>query len=111
MQGIRGFYDLLHGPAGPRVCTGTACRFGGGPQLDPGSRIGSVHCLGRCYDPPARTDGEPTPIPRRSLVDSPVVLRHLVEGASSGGREDYDLPDGETILRAVADTGLRGRGG
>ena len=47
----------------------------------------------------------------RSLVDPPVVLRHLVGAARPDVAEDYELPDGAAILAAIERSGLRGRGG
>ena len=44
-----------------------------------------------------------------NLVDPPIVLRHLL--GECRPREDYDLPDGVTILERVEQSGLRGRGG
>lgn len=118
-EGVRSFYDDLHGQPGPAVCTGTACHFAGGRPL-PGER--EVHCLGRCYEAPARStplsatttatasETVPTPIPRQALVE-PVTLRHVLGRGSSDPLADYDLPPGPEILAAVEASGLRGRGG
>jgi NADH:ubiquinone oxidoreductase subunit F (NADH-binding) len=105
VDAIRSFYDLLSEPDAPHTCVGTACWL----AADSGSDIRSVHCLGRCYEAPARSDEASTPIPRISLVDPPIVLRHLL--GECRPREDYDLPDGVTILERVEQSGLRGRGG
>ncbi len=112
VRGLTTFYDLLHGQAARR-CTGTSCTFpggvpGGGPPIAEGAH---VHCLGHCYAPPASTEREAGPIPRRSLVNPPVVLRHLLAGHARLRREDYSLPGGLAILEAVERSGLRGRGG
>ncbi len=114
-EGIRTFYDALAERGASGVCAGTACRFHGGPALaERLSRTGAVrpvHCFGRCYAPPA-SELEPSapPIPRLSLVDPPVVLRHVMNGPAAE-HHDYELPDGPTILAAVEASGLRGRGG
>ncbi|HEX9104664.1 MAG TPA: NADH-ubiquinone oxidoreductase-F iron-sulfur binding region domain-containing protein, partial [Polyangia bacterium] len=102
----------LHAPAGPMVCDGTSCHFAGAALPD---GVAPVRCLGRCYEPPATSATRPGPIPRRALVEEPVVLRHLVDGdGAADARDDYAdyaLPDGDTILDAVIASGLRGRGG
>ena len=49
VEGIRGFYDELHGPRDV-TCTGTACHFAGDRSEHPEG----VHCYGRCYEAPAR---------------------------------------------------------
>jgi NADH:ubiquinone oxidoreductase subunit F (NADH-binding) len=106
LDGVSSFYDYLD--AGERVCTGTACRFAGGTPVE-GT---PVHCLGRCYEAPV-TSREPSgPIPRLSLVERPVILRHLVEGTRPDPAGEYTaLPDPVSILDAVIASGLRGRGG
>lgn len=105
VEGIRGFYDQLQGPAGP--CTGTACHFAGDRRED----AEGVHCYGRCYEAPALAAAPAGPIPRQSLAPTPVVLRHLLGADSAGPLADYQLPSGDDILEAVAKAGLRGRGG
>jgi NADH:ubiquinone oxidoreductase subunit F (NADH-binding) len=50
-------------------------------------------------------------IPRRSLADPPAVLRHLIAGAATDPFEDYELPDGASIMASIERSGLRGRGG
>lgn len=110
VRGVRTFYDQLHGDlAVPAACVGTACWLAsGGARLSPPHR--PAHCLGRCFEAPVRSDsGTEGPIPRRSLVEPPVVLRHLLSGSDSSS--DYSLPSGEQILEAVTASGLRGRGG
>ena len=76
VDGVAGFYDLLHGSQGERVCTGTACAFAGGSQR--GLEGEGVRCLGRCYAAPTRTSVHPPRAPMRSLTQDPVVLRHLL---------------------------------
>jgi len=108
LDGLRTFYDQVEGASVPHVCTGTACHFARrhaaqGPE---------VHCLGRCYEAPVSSDSESAPIPRQSLVPTPVILRHLVAGARPAPELEYcALPDGDAILDAVIASGLRGRGG
>jgi NADH:ubiquinone oxidoreductase subunit F (NADH-binding) len=106
MEGIRSFYDQLHVSATAASCTGTACHFAG----DRAPAAEGVHCYGRCYEAPVRGGGVAGPIPRASLVEEPVVLRHLLGEADDRFR-DYDLPPSGEILHAVAASGLRGRGG
>jgi NADH:ubiquinone oxidoreductase subunit F (NADH-binding) len=84
-------------------------------------RIEDVVCAGRdraaldawLAGPPAAPAPAvpPNPIPRSSLVDPPVVLRHLVPDRRADWREDYELPGADAILEAVRASGLRGRGG
>lgn len=108
LRGTRSFYDDLHEDIGHRACAGTACWHARGcsaPKED------GVHCLGRCYEAPAAEGQEPGPIPRASMVDQPVVLRHLMPDELRDPFEDYALPSGEHILEAVIASGLRGRGG
>ncbi|HEX6838581.1 MAG TPA: NADH-ubiquinone oxidoreductase-F iron-sulfur binding region domain-containing protein [Polyangia bacterium] len=108
-EGVRSFYAHLRAPPGPMVCDGTSCHFAGAVVPD---GVAPVRCLGRCYEPPATSATRAAPIPRRSLVEPPVVLRHLVDGAEPADDfADYALPDGDTILDAVIASGLRGRGG
>jgi NADH:ubiquinone oxidoreductase subunit F (NADH-binding) len=139
VAGIRSYYQILD--TAPRVCDGTACHFQGGDalarRLARGVAIGAVRCLGHCYAAPsfqsgtsvfarpsAETvdswledwgDAAPAPdlvaIPRRSLAESPVVLRHLVGREAAPDLDEYRLPDGETILRALEAAHLKGRGG
>jgi NADH:ubiquinone oxidoreductase subunit F (NADH-binding) len=46
------------------------------------------------------------------LTPEPVILRHLVDGAAPDPDTEYrGLPDPQTILEAVVESGLRGRGG
>lgn len=108
LDSVSTFYDYLDDEATERLCAGTACRFARGAPLEGPA----VHCLGRCYEAPVAS-GEPAgPIPRMSLVDSPVILRHLVDGARPDAAAEYAaLPDAASILEAVAASGLRGRGG
>lgn len=110
LDGLTSFYDYLHeaGDDAPRTCVGTACHFT--RQAPP---VGApVRCLGRCYEAPASSVSPSAVIPRSSLVSEPVILRHLVEGAHPEPETEYaGLPDPETILAAVTDSGLRGRGG
>jgi bidirectional [NiFe] hydrogenase diaphorase subunit len=113
-------------------------------ELEPGG-IGVVRCLGHCYAAPALwsgrrvlvpppgedvqrwiedwgADAEPhddlAPIPCVALTPAPMILRHLVPGATRPASpparpsaSEYDLPEGGAILAAVDAAGLRGRGG
>ncbi|MEW5848731.1 MAG: NADH-ubiquinone oxidoreductase-F iron-sulfur binding region domain-containing protein [Myxococcota bacterium] len=108
VDGLTSFYDLLHGER-ERACTGTSCSFPDGCKSNRKSELEGVHCLGQCYAPPATTLRAPPPIPRRSMLQPPVVLRNILGGEDARG--EYVLPDGETILGAVEASGLRGRGG
>ncbi len=105
LEGVRTFYDHLHGATGPMTCVGTACAFAGGERAPERP----VHCLGRCYEAPARSGTASTPIPATSMASDPAVLRHRFAKASP--LADYALPDGAAILAAVIASGLRGRGG
>lgn len=108
LDGVKSFYDYLEDEATDRVCTGTACRFARGGPAD-GT---PVHCLGRCYEAPVTSREHGGPIPRMSLVEPPVILRHLVDGAQPNPVAEYaGLPDPASILDAVVASGLRGRGG
>lgn len=109
LDGLRTFYDYLHeDESEPRTCAGTACHFAG---QAPAAR-GQVRCLGRCYEAPATSLSPSGPIPRVSLVTEPVILRHLVDGRRPDPDGEYEaLPDPVTILEAVIESGLRGRGG
>jgi NADH:ubiquinone oxidoreductase subunit F (NADH-binding) len=107
-------------------------------RLESNGAVRRVRCLGHCHSAPAFLSGENVfarppaeslddwlaswgegaaplpdlePIPRTSLAETPVVLRHLVAGADAAGIHEYDLPDGETILSALEASRLRGRGG
>ena len=100
--------------------------------------LGAVRCLGHCYAAPAFQTGEQVfarppgetpaawlddwgegvspapdlrPVPRRSLAESPVVLRHLIPGPAPLAWDEYELPDAEAILRSLEAARLRGRGG
>lgn len=106
LDGVRSFYDQLHGPT-LAACTGTACHFAG----DRADRDEGVHCYGRCYEAPAAGPAAAGGIPRQSLAPEPVVLRHVLAPGASSPLADYDLPAGDEILAAVAAAGLRGRGG
>jgi len=109
LQGTRSFYDELHEPdrVGSRGCSGSACWY----ARDGRALEGGVHCLGRCYEAPAHESTPSGPIPRGSLVDEPVILRHLLPDRKSDVLIDYDLPDGPRIMAALEASGLRGRGG
>jgi NADH:ubiquinone oxidoreductase subunit F (NADH-binding) len=108
LEGVESFYDYLHDREDEHLCTGTACHFAGGARA-PGAE---VRCLGRCYEAPATSQQPSGPIPRMSLVQPAVILRHLVGGARPEPDLEYSsLPDPATILDAVITSGLRGRGG
>lgn len=136
VAGLRSFYDQIDRRV--RVCCGTACHFAGtasvAAALGPGA--GEVRCLGHCYAAPAVMDGRTVragvamagagpvlagafagegalPIPRRSLIDPPVVLEGLIgpTPCPDSGLREYELPDAARIIAAVEASGLRGRGG
>jgi NADH:ubiquinone oxidoreductase subunit F (NADH-binding) len=140
VEGIRGFYDgLEQGPqvcegAACHFAGGDTLAL----HLERGTGIVRVRCLGHCYAAPSFRSGdavyarprhmdvegwvaqwgetgEPaqalSPVPRRALVDPPVLLRNLLSAGRDTPLEDYDLPDGAAILAAVEASGLRGRGG
>lgn len=110
LESIRSFYDLLHHGLGPMVCAGTACAFADGfkpATSDPKNQ--EVYCLGRCFEAPASSQCFPKSIPYRSLAKEPIVLRRLFDRRNP--LDDYRLPSGDDILNAVADCGLKGRGG
>ena len=110
VRGVRSFYELLEAETDAWVCTGTACRFRPGFTPPAADELG-VRCLGRCYDPPARTTRMARPIPRTALI-TPAVLRHLVDGAAPVELPRlYARPSGDDILDRLAASGLRGRGG
>ncbi len=121
VEGVRSFYDFLRSTgAGSLIgtpCAGTACSFphgarGSGDTLEsgtPGEPRG-LHCLGRCYEAPARLEAGSFPIPRRSLARPPMVFRHVL-GERPSLRALYTVPDADTILDTLDRVGLRGRGG
>lgn len=100
VRGIAGFYDQLH----PTVsfCTGTACTFARGHT----PKGNEIRCIGACYAAPTTTDRRPPPIPRRSLVANPVVLRYVL---GQPRPDPGELPEPDVIFARVG--GLRGRGG
>ncbi len=106
LEGIASFYDLLHGPTGTRRCVGTACTFQGSPHT---SKQPHIVCLGRCYEAPVQEAQTASRIPRMSLLSEPVVLREVLGHVRP--EDEYQLPGGEEILKAVTQSGLRGRGG
>ena len=109
VRGVQSFYDHLHGELrAPWACVGTACWHAMGSSEQVPETHRPAHCIGRCYEAPARSDERGGPIPVRALVDPPVVLRHLL---GEPALHDYELPNGDTILEAIAASGLRGRGG
>lgn len=140
VEGIRGFYDNLEqGPqvcdgTACHFAGGDTLAV----HLERGTGIVRVRCLGHCYAAPSFRSGEAvyarprhmdvegwvaqwgetgepaqalSPVPRRALVETPVVLRNLLRAGRDAPLEDYDLPDGPAILAAVEAAGLRGRGG
>jgi hypothetical protein len=140
IDGIRTFYDQIEtGPRvcdGTACHFGGADHLAA--RLAGTGSLTAVRCLGHCYAAPAFQSGdrvyacparttleswladwgegaEPAedyaPTPRRSLTAEPVVLRHLIPGGSTDPLADYDLPEGDLILTAIAASGLRGRGG
>jgi hypothetical protein len=86
VDGIRSFYDQLHGGAAPLPCTGTACHFARpsarAARPEPAPSEGA-HCYGRCYEAPVTGPEPAAPIPRASLAPTPVVLRHLLGDPAS----------------------------
>lgn len=110
VEGVQSFYDDLHSdPRKPHLCTGTACTFAPAHILPAGTS--EVHCMGQCYAPPAGRHRTPPPIPWRTIVTPPIVLRGLLAVGGPSARAEYDLPSGEEILDAVIASGLCGRGG
>ncbi|MFO0746758.1 MAG: NADH-ubiquinone oxidoreductase-F iron-sulfur binding region domain-containing protein [Myxococcota bacterium] len=123
--GVQSFYDLL-APTGdarlaaarlPHVCVGTACwsaRAAAGVPLPSAAEAAPVRCLGRCYEAPADTtaviDRARHPITVRSLIDPPIVFRHLF-GPPPNLAELYACPDPDHALARIEVSGLRGRGG
>jgi len=107
-------------------------------RLESMGPVGQVRCVGHCYSPPAFRSGDKIyscparetveswldewgegpspmvdllPIPRASMVEEPedpVLLRRLLPGGPRDPWPEYDLPDGEAILRAVEAAGLPG---
>jgi NADH:ubiquinone oxidoreductase subunit F (NADH-binding) len=129
VSGVRSFYSFLDGGAGVRRCTGAACAFAQGSLpstvvagADTGPRVATkepdssshlphpVRCVGRCYEAPVVVEPGHFPIPRRSLVDPPMIFRNLM-GTPPDLRELYALHDPEWILQVLDQVGLRGRGG
>jgi len=140
VAGVRSCYDLLEpGPkvCDGTAChfAGAGALAAELGLRDPAS---GVRCLGHCYAAPAFLSGgrvfarpaaqsleswvsgwgegsEPhedlAPLPRESLADPPIVLRNLLPGVRRTRLGEYALPDGPDILAAIADAGLRGRGG
>ena len=107
-------------------------------RLRAAGSVRTVRCLGHCFAAPSFRRGDsiftcppgqpmaewlravgavpPPPasfasIPRMSMADPPVVLRNLIGSRSHSPLDGYDLPDGQTILSALEQTRLRGRGG
>jgi len=121
VDGVRSFYDFLRveTPEGllGAPCAGTACTFPGGAQRPSGppspelpTHSGTVQCLGRCYQAPARLQSGSFVIPRRSLARPPMVFRHLL-GERPPLAALYAVPDPDVILDTLDRVGLRGRGG
>lgn len=104
--GIASHYSLLDGAIG-RPCIGTACSYARGWVDPPGP---TVHCAGRCHAAPVSLDAAEHPIPIRSLLDPPILLRHLL-GDLPELADLYRLPPAEQILATIEASGLRGRGG
>ena len=98
---------------------------------DGGVSLQEVHCLGYCYAGPAALDGDlpcagadlPDQLAGRAAAQAPgvpasaavtaVVLRGILRGELPWGVWPRVLAEGgaETVRRAVAESGLRGRGG
>lgn len=83
------------------ACTGLSCQIAGGPP------DGGKHCLFRCYDAPARGGEEPVPAAMVRQA-GPLLASDITElaGLDAGRRLGRDA-----ALVAVAESGLRGRGG
>ncbi len=140
IRGLRTFYDDL-GHETEVCDGTACHFAGGAQLAERLRRAGSVRtvrCLGHCFAAPSfrRADSvftrplaqsmaewlkaigaSPPPpaasaaIPRISMADPPVVLRNLTGSRSRPPLDEYDLPDGDSILSALEDTRLRGRGG
>ncbi|MCX5746345.1 MAG: protein disulfide oxidoreductase, partial [Proteobacteria bacterium] len=112
VHGVRTFYSLLDGHDGlraRRACTGTACSFARG-WTPPGGA--EVRCVGRCYQAPCELAPGAFPIPARSLVAEPVVLRGVLAPRDAARDVDvYALPPHDQIIDRIEASGLRGRGG
>jgi NADH:ubiquinone oxidoreductase subunit F (NADH-binding) len=121
---IDSFYHLARGTVPDAACRGMACFVA--RHLDPGrwaaasSREPAVSCLGKCYAAPAigADDARPRAVVRAREA---VVLERIVRGGAralaryGGGRyaalEKAVAGDPDQIVRAIAASGLRGRGG
>jgi NADH:ubiquinone oxidoreductase subunit F (NADH-binding) len=140
VAGVRSYYDLMEPGSHVCDGTACHFAGGAALAAELGLRgpTSGVRCLGHCYAAPAFLSGdrvfakpaaqplaswvegwgegpEPhedlAPLPRRSLADPPIVLRNLLPGGRRAGLGEYELPPGPDILAAIADAGLRGRGG
>jgi NADH:ubiquinone oxidoreductase subunit F (NADH-binding) len=116
VRGVASFYDQLahRAAATTRIeCSGTACWAARKADKAPGDHL-EVSCLGRCYEAPVEhygpLDARLHAIPTRSLVEDPVVFRHIFMGRPPLPSL-YRLPDPDLILDRVESSGLRGRGG
>lgn len=122
-----------------RVCDGTACFAAtggahvGAVERDVEGSVQRVSCLGYCYAGPAALDGEEPcagpdlvdqlagrverrdpPIPFAADVEEPVLLAGLLGNGPDPWRVVRDViaaGDRERVVREVAESGLRGRGG
>lgn len=115
------FADFEDVSSQAKVCAGTACfiaRGGSEPDADDAQK---VYCLGYCYCGPAKlVDGRVfsgerlAPPPRAEAVSSvPVVLAGITGEAAPWRTWEATLAHGspESVLREVALSGVRGRGG
>jgi len=140
IRGLRTFYDDLGHETEVCDGTACHFAGGAqlAERLRGAGSVRTVRCLGHCFAapsfrrgdsvfirPPAQPIAEwlnavgaspPRPaesgaIPRIAMADPPVVLRNLIGSRSRPPLDEYDLPDGDTILSALEHTRLRGRGG
>lgn len=122
---VESFYHLPHGEHAGKACQGTACFAA--RHLDPGrwaeasAQNPRVYCLGECFAAPAKGQTHPRP-PVKVFSRHGIVLGRLAAGGARA-LVDYERMGGyaalrkalaaspESILAAVENSGLRGRGG
>lgn len=117
------FYTLRTGLPPGAVCRGTACFVARHlrPSLWTEEQAPSVHCLGQCFDAPARTGDTTRPGIRIHAHHGPVLerlaaggARSLAEYQSLGGYRALRMAIGGSpaaVLSSIDASGLRGRGG
>jgi len=116
-------------PPGALLCAGTSCILASERAAAGKATAREVHCLGQCHRSPAWRDDDgklhcgPAPDPEiRCLARRPIITERLALGDYSGiGRarsagvwntfESVLQGEPAAVLRAVEDSGERGRGG